>query len=76
MIRTFIVSMIVGGVIAMIFALRAIQQLWKLNQADRRLCRGNCPTCAYPLRFNDQEFWCSECGYKYPVSVDGASGRP
>ncbi|MCI0365222.1 MAG: hypothetical protein L0Y44_13675 [Phycisphaerales bacterium] len=58
---------VVGVVLAALIARLG----WQLHQSEGRLTKARCPYCTYPLRFDGVQHWCSECGYKHPVSKDG-----
>jgi hypothetical protein len=62
----------VFGILALALLLRGIRVGWRLHRSDWRLHKSACPQCAYPLRFNGREYWCSECGYRHPVKIDDA----
>jgi hypothetical protein len=53
--------------VALIFSIgRALRRLLRIHRRDRRLMQAHCPECDYPLRYNGTDFWCSECGHRFP----------
>jgi hypothetical protein len=67
--QTIFIFLGVCAVLALILKLLLIRRAWRFHRHERRLSKLQCPKCEYPLRFNGSEFWCSECGYKYPLKL-------
>ncbi len=70
---TLLVMLVIAAIHAGVSLLMALRTLWLIRRREQRLMNARCPECGYPLRFNNREHWCSECGYRHPVHTEADS---